>query len=500
MSVLDIEFTSASEAAGGKISGAVAALAFEDSGLGAAARALDAATGGAVARAQGAGRFAGKPGQILELLAPSGVGASRIVIIGVGKQSELKRDGVERAAACAVRHLLVSGETALTLHLGGIPASPEDAAAAALAAQMAAYRFDAYRTKLKPERWPSLETLRIVVDDVEAAGAAWEALQHVAEGVALARTLVNEPANIIYPESFAARVKELESHGLEVEILGEKEMRRLGMNALLGVGQGSRKESQLAIMKWNGGGKDQKPICFVGKGVCFDTGGISLKPGDGMWDMKGDMGGAAAVTGAMRALAGRKAKVNVVGVIGLVENMPDGDAQRPGDIVVSANGQTIEVLNTDAEGRLVLADAVWYAQKEFDPKFLVDLATLTGAMIIALGNEQAGVFTNSDTLWDRLRAAGEAGSEAVWRMPLGAAYDRLIDSENADMKNIGGRAAGSISAAQFIKRFINEGRDWAHIDIAGVAMKDKREDPREPVWGTGWGVRLLDRLAAAHEN
>jgi leucyl aminopeptidase len=492
--VLDIRISSPSAP-----DGTVAVLAFEDSGLSATGRELDAACGGAIARALKSGRFAGKAGQVLELLAPAGVEASRLLVLGAGKQGELKRDGLERAAAGAVKTVLLSGETDLTLRLDGLPLSAADIASAGLAATMAAYRFDRHRTKLKPERKPSLERVTIAADDAAAAQTAWDALREVAEGVSLARDLVNEPANIIHPESFAERVRALKEHGLEIEILGEKAMEKLGMHALLGVGQGSRRESQLGVMRWNGGAEGEKPICFVGKGVCFDTGGISIKPADGMWDMKGDMGGAAAVTGAMRALAGRKAKVNVVGVIGLVENMPDGDAQRPGDIVVSASGQTIEVLNTDAEGRLVLADAVWYAQKEFDPKFVVDLATLTGAVIIALGNDVAGVFSNSDALWDKVRAAGEAGSEAVWRMPVGANWDKLIDSENADVKNIGGRAAGSITAAQFIKRFIDEGRDWAHIDIAGVGMKDKREDPREPVWGTGWGVRLLDRLAAAHE-
>ncbi len=496
--MLSIRFAAPAEAAG-----ALAALAFEDTGLSAAAQALDAACGGAVSRAKAAGRFAGKPGQTLELLAPTGLDSGRVLIIGAGKAAELKRDGLERAAAGAVRAVLLSGEAELTLRLDGVQVSAEDAASAALAASMAAYRFDTYRTKLRPERRPSLERLCIALDEpdaTEAAWAAWAALAPVAEGVALARDLMNEPPNILHPENFAARVRALAEHGLDIEVLGEAEMEKLGMNALLGVGRGSRRQSQLAVMRWNGGTDGEKPLCFVGKGVCFDTGGISIKPADGMWDMKGDMGGAAAVTGAMRAIAGRKAKINAVGVIGLVENMPDGDAQRPGDIVVSANGQTIEVLNTDAEGRLVLADALWYAQKHYDPKFVVDLATLTGAMLIALGHEYAGVFSNSDALWERLRTAGEAGSESVWRMPLGPGYDKLIDSENADMKNIGGRVAGSITAAQFLKRFVDEGRDWAHIDIAGVAWKDKREDPREPVWGAGWGVRLLDRLAAALEE
>ena len=287
-------------------------------------------------------------------------------------------------------------------------------------------------------------------------------------------------------------MRRLTKLGVKVEVFGEKQLEKLGMRALLGVGQGSRRESQVAVMQWNGAGRGRQPIAFLGKGVTFDTGGISIKPAAGMGDMKWDMGGAGAVAGLMMALAGRKAKANVVGLIGLVENMPDGNAQRPGDIVTSMSGKTIEILNTDAEGRLVLADVLWYCQQRFKPAFMVDLATLTGAIIVSLGHEYAGLFANDDALAKNLIAAGEATGEKVWRMPLAGAYDKMIDSDIADVKNIGGRDAGSITAAQFLQRFTN-GVPWAHLDIAGMAWSSKDSDT-VPKGGTGYGVRLLDRL------
>lgn len=479
--------------------GAVAVLSFSDSGLGAAGKTLDSETGGAVARAVKATRFGGKIGQSVEIAAPANLQANSVMVLGAGEASKLDRDALERIAAGAVKSLLTSGEEELTIRLDGVQVSAGNAAFAGVGASSAAYRFDKYRTKLGEDKKPSLKSVTFALDDPESAQAAWKGLQHVAAGGDLARDLVAEPPNVLFPEEFAQRCKALEEFGLEVELLDEKKMQALGMNALLAVARGSTKKPRLAIMKWNGGAKDDKPILFVGKGVCFDSGGISLKPGDRMWDMKADMGGAAAVTGAMRAIAGRKAKVNAIGIVGLVENMPDADATRPSDIVYSASGQTIEIQNTDAEGRLVLCDALWYGQKEFDPKAVVDMATLTGAMVISLGHEYAGVFTKSDLLWERLEKAGAAGSEKVWRLPLADEYDRLLDSDYADMKNIGGRAAGSITAAQFLGRFIDEGREWAHVDIAGTAMKDKRSDPREATWGTGWGVRFLDRVAASYE-
>ena len=319
---------------------------------------------------------------------------------------------------------------------------------------------------------------------------------HVADGVEMARDLVNEPPNVLFPEEFARRASGLRKLGVEVEVLDVKAMTRLGMGALLGVGQGSARPSRTVIMRWNGGKKSNAPVAFIGKGVCFDTGGISIKGAASMEDMKGDMGGAACVVGLMHALAARKAKVNAVGAIGLVENMPDGNAQRPGDIVTSMSGQTIEIINTDAEGRLVLADVLWHIARKFKPKFMVDLATLTGAIMVALGTEHAGLFSNNDELADRLIRCGTETGEKVWRMPLSAEYDKLIDSQFADMKNTGGRHGGSITAAQFLQRFVDN-TPWAHLDIAGTAMGAPKTEINQS-WGSGYGVRLLDRLVADH--
>jgi leucyl aminopeptidase len=311
------------------------------------------------------------------------------------------------------------------------------------------------------------------------------------------RDLVSEPPNILHPEEFAKRARKLEELGVDVEILGEKEMTKLGMHTLLGVGQGSVRESQLVVMQWKGAkDKGAAPVAFVGKGVTFDTGGISIKPAAGMDAMKYDMGGAGTVTGLMHALAGRKAKVNAIGVIGLVENMPDGNAQRPGDIVKSMSGQTVEILNTDAEGRLVLADALWYTQGRFKPKFMVDLATLTGAIRVSLGLEIAGLFSNNDELAERLIAAGKAEGEELWRMPLNDRFDKMIDSPVADMKNIGGQFGGSITAAAFLQRFVNK-VPWAHLDIAGTAWAEEARGVT-PKGASGYGVRLLNRLVADH--
>jgi leucyl aminopeptidase len=371
----------------------------------------------------------------------------------------------------------------------------EFAAHVALGGKLRSYRFDKYRTKEKKEDKPKLKKVVVATGNPSGAKAAFASMDKVADAVFLARNFVSEPANVIHPESYAAEIKKLEDLGLKVEILGEKQMKKLGMGSLLGVGQGSDRESQLVIMRWNGAAKsDEAPVAFVGKGVTFDSGGISLKPGAGMEDMKWDMAGSAAVVGAMAALAGRKAKANVVGVVGLVENMPSGGAQRPGDVVTSMSGQTIEIINTDAEGRLVLADAIWYTQQEFKPKILVDLATLTGAIIVALGNEYAGLFSNDDKLAAKLTEAGKKTGEPLWRMPLGDAYDQLIKSDIADMKNTGGRDGGSISAAQFIKRFVKD-VPWAHLDIAGQAWF-KKDTAVTPKGASAFGVRLLDRLVA----
>ena len=437
--------------------------------------------------------FKGKPGQSFRVYAVEGSQAQQVVFMGGGKKPKFN---AEIFAAKAVKQLLMERQTSWTFYLDGTGADPDGAARAALGAELAAYRFDHYRTKLPASKKPVVSDITIVCDDAEMATASYENY-HGAEaaGVKLARDLVNEPPNVIYPVAYAQRIKALEALGVDVKILGEAEMTKLGMNTLLGVGKGSVRESQLVIMQWNGGKKGDAPVALVGKGVTFDTGGISLKPGSGMWDMKGDMGGSAAVVGTLHALAARKAKANVIGVVGLVENMPDGDAQLPGDIITSYSGQTVEVQNTDAEGRLVLADALWYTKEEYNPKAMVNLATLTGAIIVALGHEHAGLFSNNDDVANQLLSAGETSSDKVWRLPLGKAYDRLLDSPNADMKNIGGRAAGSITAAQFLQRFVGD-TPWAHLDIAGTGMKNTRHDPRETTFGTGFGVRLLNRWVA----
>jgi leucyl aminopeptidase len=466
--------------------------AFEGGALGAGGDAVADAVAAALAHAP---RFTGGKAQVLDL--PAGVEGGRLLLVGGGAQAEFAPADAEAAAGHAYNAAKGSGAVTLVIDLRGFPA--EIAARAALGAELASYRFDRYLTKEKPEKKPSVQTVRVATDDAAGAEAAFTDLRAVADGVRFTRDLVSEPANILYPAEFARRVRELESLGLQVEVLGEAEMDELGMGSLLCVGQGSRRESQLAVIRWNGAADaEAQPIAFVGKGVCFDTGGISIKPAAGMEDMKWDMGGAGVVAGLMRTLAGRKAKVNAVGVLGLVENMPDGNATRPGDIVTSMSGQTIEVLNTDAEGRLVLADALTYVQRRFKPRFIVDLATLTGAIIISLGNDYAGLFSNDDALAGDLLAASEVEGEPIWRMPLPAAYDKQIDSPAADIKNIAapGAGGGSILAALFLQRFIEEGTPWAHLDIAGVTWRKKSDHPSYPEGASGFGVRLLNRLVA----
>ena len=471
----------------------IAAFVVDEKGkLPEAARALDDSTGGLLSEALGQGNFSGKSGQQVSMVLPKGADFRRAVLVGGGKPKDRDARAQENIGAQLVKAFASSGFKTIGLYVD----DAEFAARAGLGAVLAAYRFDEYFTKLKADDKPSLKGMTLVCPDERAAKAAFKPLEAGAEGTQLARDLMNTPPNILYPETFAKRIKELEKHGLEVEILGEAEMEKLGMGALLGVGQGSVKESKLGIMKWMGGKKDDAPVALCGKGVCFDTGGISLKPGPGMEDMRGDMGGAAAVTGAMLALAKRKAKANVVGLVGLVENMPDGNAIRPGDILTSASGQTIEVQNTDAEGRLVLADVLWYAQKHFKPKSMVDLATLTGAIVISLGHHHAGLFTDDDAMAEAMTKAGLAEGERVWRLPIGPEYDKQLKSKFADMRNIGGRPAGSITAAQFLKRFVNDGQVWAHLDIAGVAWVDGEKSPLDPSWASGFGPRLLDRWIA----
>jgi len=437
-------------------------------------------------------RFNGECGSLVESFATVEGEVRRVILLGVGGAGE---SDMEKAGGALVARLLTSGAKQAGIFFEA--AGPVAAAAItrlAFGATLRAWRIDKYRTRLPEKQKPTLETLELV-SAVECA-AEWARLSEVAEGVKFTRELVAEPANIIYPESFVERCRALEPLGVKLTVLDEKEMAELGMGALLGVAQGSVRKPRMLAMEWNGtDDADATPLVLVGKGVTFDTGGISIKPAAGMEDMKWDMGGAGAVAGTLRALAGRKAKARVVGICGLVENMPDGNAQRPGDIVTSMSGQTIEVINTDAEGRLVLCDAMTWAQHIYKPETLIDLATLTGAILVALADQHAGLFTNDDALADSLTAAGASAGDPVWRFPLGEAYDKMINSPIADMKNVGGRFAGSITAAQFLKRFVDDGVKWAHIDIAGMVWADKPGS----VWekgATGYGVRLLDRLVA----
>ena len=438
-----------------------------------------------------ASRFAGKQGQLFEGFVAQGEAVARVALVGLGKADEDARAALEAAGGAIAAKYRTSGVAELVLEAGEL-----DAAALAhvlLGLRLRSWRWDKYHTKHTPEQKPSLASV-VVVGAPDGAQAAWDAAAAVADGVELTRELVSEPANVIFPESFVVRcLRAYEGTGLNVRVLGEGEMYELGMGALLGVAQGSAKSPRLLVVEWNGGEASAAPFALVGKGVTFDTGGISLKPPAGMEDMKWDMGGAGAVAGTMLALARRGAKANVVGLCGLVENMPDANAQRPGDVVTSLSGQTIEVINTDAEGRLVLCDVLTFVQREYKPAGIVDLATLTGAIIASLAHEYAGLFSNNDTLAGQLASAGEASGDKLWRMPMGKVYDKMIDSPIADMKNVGGRFGGSITAAQFLARYIENGTPWAHLDIAGTVWTDKPA----ATWdkgATGYGVRLLDRF------
>ena len=462
--------------------GAVAVFTLADGALSPAAAEADGATAGAVTRVVGAKGFKGKAGDVATIAAPHGMKADKLIVVGLGAEPT-PRDA-RKAGAAAIK---AAGSAALTFFGAGDPATQAEAA---FGAALRRYDFTVYK-KQDDDAEPA-GAVRFVSAEAEGVARLSKPLAALAEGVFFTRDLVNEPANVLTTEDFAARLAAMSEIGLDVEILGRDEMAKLGMNALLAVGMASDDEPKLGVMKWMGGG-DEKPLCVVGKGVVFDTGGISLKPAAGMEDMTMDMGGAGVVAGLMRALALRGAKANVIGIVGLVENMPAGNAQRPGDIVKSMKGDTIEVINTDAEGRLVLCDALWYAQEKFSPAGIIDLATLTGAIIIALGNENTGVFSNDDAFCDAfLAAAGEAG-EGAWRMPLGPAYDKMLKSRLADMKNVGGRPAGSITAAQFIQRFIKDGMPWIHLDIAGTATAKSGTD-LAPAGATGWGVRAINQL------
>ncbi len=483
-------------------SGALVVTAWEGRGLTATARRLDEETGGAVGRAVASSpRFHGKKNEMIAIIGPPKLPLSRIIVAGLGKPDAVDPGVLQDLGGTLVAHLNSAGESEATvaLDLGdGAPLKPEDAAAnLAFGAELRSYRFDKYRTTQKPEQKPSLAGITVSTEAASAAKAAYHALGATAQAVFFTRDLVSEPANTLYPETLAKEAAGLAEFGLSVEILDEERMRELGMGALLGVGQGSARPSRVVVIEHRGGKPGSPPLGFIGKGVTFDTGGISIKPAAGMGEMKWDMAGAGVVIGLMRLLATRQARVNAVGIVGLTENMPSGTAQRPGDIVRSLSGQTIEVLNTDAEGRLVLADVLWYCQDRFKPKLMIDLATLTGAVVVALGHDNAGLFSNNDQLADRLIAAGKEVGEHLWRLPLADSYDRAIDSDAADVKNIAGdRAAGSIIGAQFLKRFVNN-VPWAHLDIAGVAWS-KKDTATVPKGATAFGVRLLDRFVAQH--
>jgi leucyl aminopeptidase len=439
-------------------------------------------------------RFDGDSGSAAELFAEQDGKSRRLVVVGTGGDSS-PSDAAEKLGGTAVARLLTSGESHAVIDLGGLDYDSDAAARVALGAELRSWRYDLYRTRQKDKQKPTLKTVTIVGGG-EGAEKRWNARwKPVAEGVGLTRELVTEPANIIYPESFVERCRGLAKLGLELDVLTPDQMKKLGMGALLGVAQGSAREARLLVLRWNGGKEGEAPVAFVGKGVTFDTGGISIKPAAGMEAMKWDMGGAGAVAGAMKALALRKAKANIVGICGLVENMPGGNAQRPGDVVTTMSGQTVEVINTDAEGRLVLSDAVAYVQRTYKPTTIIDLATLTGAILISLGHEYAGLFTPDDELASKLMKASDESGDKLWRMPLGDAFDRMLDSEIADMKNVGPREGGSITAAQFIKRFIEDGVKWAHLDIAGMAWSDKASSTYAK-GATGFGVRLLDQFVA----
>ncbi len=488
------------------------AFSANDLAMGKTLQGLNTKSGGAVLKSAQAADFKGKSKQAIELLAPPKLDLNRLIIVGVGKADEAAETDWTMLGGAALAQANARKAESASL-IAEIPQTCETkpevlAALLGYGALLRHYTFRKYKTKKPGEDDKTndsastsngIERLVIHCADPNKARAAFERYQAIAAGINMARDLVNEPANTLGPVEFAERARELEEAGCEVEILGVDEMRALKMELLLCVGQGSRRPSRLAIMRWNGAkSKRAKPLCFVGKGVVFDSGGLSIKPSSGMEGMKGDMGGAACVTGLMLALAGRKANVNAVGLIGLVENMPDGDAVRPGDIVTSMSGQTVEILNTDAEGRLVLGDVLWYAQDRFKPKLIIDLATLTGAVMIALGKDYAGLFANDDKLSADLLAASKATGEKIWRMPLDKSFHKLIDTPNADMKNLGGRWAGSCTAAAFLERFIKD-TPWAHLDIAGTAMDGKKTDVNTS-WGPGWGVRLLDTFVANHHE
>ena len=479
-------------------SGSVVVIVDQDRKLAPAAATLGDGVSDLMGRAVALAKYKGESRKSLQLLAPSGLDLDRVVAIGLGDPAKLTAQDWLKLGGSIVSS--VGGEGLVTVLLqraDGAPVSAEQAADVALGIVMRSYSFDKYKTRRKDgEEKPKPRRFDLAVADPKAAKQAWASARGVADGIEFARDLVNEPANVLGPVEFADKLAELGKLGVEVEVLEAGDLEKHKMGALLGVSQGSERPPRVVVMRWKGGREKKKPVAFIGKGVVFDTGGISIKPSAGMEDMKGDMGGAAAVAGLMHALAARKAKVHVVGIVGLVENMPDGKAQRPGDVVTSMSGQTIEIINTDAEGRLVLGDIMTYIQRTVQPAAMIDLATLTGAILVALGNHHAGLFSNDDRLADDLLAAGKETGEKVWRMPLGPEYDKLVDSKIADMKNTGGRYAGAVTAAQFLQRFVENDTPWAHLDVAGTAMASPSTETNQS-WGSGYGVRLLDEFLRA---
>ncbi|MBJ3776674.1 leucyl aminopeptidase [Acuticoccus mangrovi] len=475
--------------------GTLVVFAGDGVALGAAAEKANAASGGLITAAAEAQGFKGKRFSTMSLVMPRGLDVATLLVVGLGEADKLteldhfKLGGIVAGALPGGPN----GDVTLFAETPVGPLGADRVADIALGITLRSYAFDLYKSK-KSDDADLERTVTLGVADTAAAEAAWAVSQAVGDGVVLARNLVNEPANVLGPVEFADRVSRLRDLGVEVKVMEPAELERLEMRALLAVAQGSVRPARVVVMEWKGGPGDVKPVALVGKGVVFDTGGISIKPAGGMEDMKGDMGGAAAVVGTMHALAARKAKVNAVGIIGLVENMPDGNAQRPGDIVTAKSGTTIEVINTDAEGRLVLADLLTYTIETFSPRVMIDLATLTGAIIVALGHYHAGLYTDDDTVAAQLSEAGAATGDLVWRMPLGKDYDGMIDSKVADVKNTGGRWAGSITAAQFLKRFAGDSL-WVHLDVAGTAMGAPSNEVSR-TFGSGFGVRLLDRFVA----
>jgi leucyl aminopeptidase len=480
-------------------SGTLVVLLDENLFFGKTLASLEKKTGKLISQAAKSANFKGKRGSTLDILLPRRVKLDRLIAVGLGKASQMNDTDWLNLGGRIVSHL--GGKDlseASVLVEAATPIDQSQITALALGARLASYHFIHFKTKTRKKEEQKLKRLTLLVENAAQAKKAAAEIAAISEGVNIARELVNLPPNVLGPAEFAHECKKLSKLGVKITVLNEKDMQKLGMGALLAVGQGSAasRRAHLAVMEWHGGGKKQKPLAIVGKGVVFDTGGISLKPGASMEDMKGDMAGAACVTGLMHTLASRQAKANVIGVVGLVENMPDANAQRPGDIVTSMSGQTIEIINTDAEGRLVLADALWYTQDKYKPQAMIDLATLTGAILIALGQENAGLFSNNDELAERLFESGKTTGEKLWRLPLSEGYDKIIDSKFADMKNSGGRFAGSITAAQFLKRFVNN-TPWAHLDIAGTGMGVEKSDINKS-WGPGFGVRLLNHFVAEH--